>query len=132
MEKITLEQRFARALIIAAAGGAVAWAMMIPPGALPFDMSVIRCALGGAFRAGFFFSLATVLGGALAIFLLPLDDALASLQVWDSVDNSAFKPFAVTRLFGSIIDQDGAALIAWGGGLLACVCAMRNQRATSL
>ena len=148
MEKITLEQRFARALMISAAGGAVAWALMMQEPALQSEWSIVRCALAGAFlaglmlargfggtgarrwfRAGFFFSLATVMGGCMAILLLPVELMLAEMGIWQNIGLSAFKPFAGPGFALSFIQGGGLIVLIWLAGLGAAALTAPTQTA---
>jgi len=144
MEKITLQHRFARALMIGAAGGAVALALLSQERALYWEWSIVRCAAAGAFlaglmvargfggtgawmwfRAGFFFSFATVLGAIIAICLLPLDAMIAERDLWRYVGITAISPFAVFSFMTDALPTGAVLTLTWGAGLAASALTAR-------
>lgn len=116
MTQITMTQRFGRAALVGAAGGAVALAIMMADSMFRSDYSFLRAATMGAFLAGLLvargfggagtrgwfwagasFAAATILGALFAVPLLFLDEMLMPMGVLATLGESA-----TTALWGPV------------------------------
>ena len=132
MEKITQKQRFIRATFVGAAGGAVALAIVISGSHVGEDWSFVSVATAGAFlaglllargfggqgawaffRAGLFFSMATILGAIFAVALIPVEEVIINNGRWLGIAPVFQSTFIGPAFVGDMVSRGGLTTAIW-------------------